>query len=68
MAWDKTYYLVFSVEGRMFVRVVKEFEQDYKTPDIHEIYPEDFSKTIINGSPLSEVVARKLQEILPLRR
>ena len=65
MAWDRTYRLVFTNDGRMFVRVVKDFEQPYKTPDIHEIFPEDFAKTIIAGTALSELVARKLKEILP---
>jgi hypothetical protein len=65
IAWDKTYRLVFTTDGRMFVRVVKDFEQPYKTPDIDEIYPPEFPKTIINGTPLSQLVAHKLQEILP---
>jgi hypothetical protein len=65
IAWDKTYRLVFTTDGRMFVRVVKDFEQPYKTPDIDEIYPPEFPKIIVNGTPLNQLVARKLQEILP---
>ena len=64
MAWDQTYWLVFTKDGRMFVRVVKDFEQPYKTPNIHEIYPEEFSKIFIDGTPLSDLVARKFEEIL----
>jgi len=65
LAWDKSYYLVFTNDGCMFVRTVKDYEQPYKTPDIHEIYPPDFKTVILGGTPLDHIVAKKLQEILP---
>lgn len=65
IAWDKIYCLVFTTNGQMFVRVIKEYEQPYKTPDIYDIYPTEFQNTKINGILLSKLVADKLQEILP---
>lgn len=65
MAWDMNYNLVFASDGRMFVRIAKTFEQPYTTPDIHEIDPRDFSKISVEGVPLHQIVARKLNEILP---
>ncbi len=65
IAWDKSYTLIFTRNGRMFVRVIKQFEQAYKTPDIDEIEPQDFPEIIVNRTTLSELVARKLDEILP---
>ena len=67
MASDTSYHLVFTTDGRMFVRVVKDFEQPYKTPDIHEIFQPTFSTTTVNGVSLTELVAKKLSEILPPR-
>jgi hypothetical protein len=49
----------------MFVRSVKRYEQPYKTSDIQEIYPDDFKTTLVSGTPLSQIVARELKEILP---
>jgi hypothetical protein len=51
----------------MFVRSVKDYEQPYKTPDIHEIFPSDFKSVVVNGTSLDQIVARKLKEILPQR-
>ena len=65
IASDTSYYLVFTTDGRMFVRSVKDFEQPYKTPDIHEIFPPAFPTITINGTSLAQLVAKKLQEILP---
>jgi hypothetical protein len=65
IGWNKTYHLVFTAGGGMFVRVVKDFEQPNKTPDIHEIYPPDFAKTVIAHTPLDHLVAKKVQDILP---
>ena len=64
-AWDKSYSLIFTQEGTMFVRMIKDFEQPYKTPDVEEIEPVHFAKILVNGTILSELVARKLDEILP---
>ncbi len=66
IGWDIDYYLVFTNDGQMFVRSVKRYEQPNKTPDIHEFYPNDFKTTLHNGSPLSQLVARRLKEILPV--
>ena len=49
----------------MFVWMIKDFEQPYKTPDVEEIEPAHFAKFIVKGTTLSELVARKLDEILP---
>lgn len=65
MASDTSYSLIFTTDGHLFVRVVKDFEQPYKTPDIREILPAAFSTTTVNGISLSELVAKKLSEILP---
>ncbi len=63
IAWDKTYKLVFTSEGQMFVQVVKQFEQIHKTPDIDEIQPVDFAKYLVNEIPLTDLVAKKLDEV-----
>ena len=65
MAWDKIYTLIFTRDGEMFVRMIKEFEQPYKTADVEEIQPQHFAKTIVNSTRLSELVAKKLDEMLP---
>ena len=65
IASDTSYHLVFTADGRMFVRSVKDYEQPYKTPDIHEIFPPAFPTTTVNGTSLAQLVAQKLQEILP---
>lgn len=64
MAWDKSYSLVFTEDGKVFVHSVKSFEQPFKSPDVADIEP-PFTGVTINGSSLSELVARKLNEILP---
>jgi hypothetical protein len=66
IAWDKNYKLVFTRDGQMFVQSIKQYEQIYKTPEIKEILPSDFNKISVNGEILSEIVAKKLEEILPL--
>lgn len=65
IGWDRNYYLVFTRGGGMFVRTIKEYEQPYKTPDIHEIPPADFKTHTVSGTSLDQLVARKLDEILP---
>ena len=65
IARDKSYRLFFTGDGRMFVRVIKQFEQPCKTPDIDEIDPPHLAKIIVSGTLLSELVARKLDEIPP---
>ena len=65
IASDTSYHLVFTTDGRMFVRSVKDYEQPYKTPDIHEIFPPAFPTITINGTSLAQLVPMKLQEILP---
>lgn len=63
-AWDKTYKLVFTEEGEMFVRLIKQYEQIYKTPDIQDIQSSEFDKFIVSGKQLRELVADKLRAIL----
>ncbi len=63
--WDKTYKLVFTGDGQMFVRSIKQYEQIYKTPDIQDILPADFNNIVVGGVMLSELVTNKLEEILP---
>ena len=65
MAWDQTYSLVFTFDGQMRVLVVKQFEQPYKTPDIHELAPSEFGRYSVNGTSLKDIVLAKLDEILP---
>jgi len=65
LAWDKHYTLAFGGDGQMFVQVIKQYEQPYKTEDINEIQPDDFVKVKINGELLSALVVKKLDEILP---
>lgn len=64
LAWDKHFTLAFSDEGLMFVQVVKQYEQAYKTENTYEIQPNEFSKVSVNGESLSALVAKKLDELL----
>lgn len=65
IAWDKNYKLIFTGDGQMFVRSIKQYEQIYKTPKIQDIQPADFNRNSVGGVILSELVANKLEEILP---
>lgn len=65
LAWDKHFTLTFSDEGLIFVQVIKQYEQAYKTEDICYIQPNDFSKVTVNGELLCTLVAKKLDELLP---
>jgi hypothetical protein len=65
---DTSYSLVFTTGGRMYVRRTTGYEQAYKTGDVSEIDPSDFASVSVDGVPLSELVTRKLEEILPLTR
>ena len=64
IAWDKFYQLVFTKSGKMSVRVVKEFEQAFKSPDVIEVTQEQFSDFTVNGRLLADLVAAKLEEVL----
>ncbi len=48
----------------MFVRVIKQYEKPYKTADIDDIEPARFAEITVDGMMLSELVAKKLDEIL----
>jgi hypothetical protein len=39
LAWDKSYTMVFTTEGRMFVRTIKQYEQPYKNSEVDDIEP-----------------------------
>jgi hypothetical protein len=65
MAWDKTYSLVFTHNAEMRVLVVKQFEQPFKTPDVDEVEPKDFSRYAVGGRSLKDLVLQKLHELLP---
>lgn len=65
IGWDKTYWLIFTDKGEMVVRTIKDYSQDYKTPDVDEIEPKDFDKFTVNGISLRLLVLEKLQKILP---
>ena len=65
LAWDQSYKLVFTLSGLMFVRAIKHYEQVHKTPDIRDFQPAEFDQIVVNGEQLGNLVAKKLQEILP---
>ena len=65
IAGDTEYALVFTARGEMVVRVTIRHEQQYKTPDIHDIAARDFASTIVNRVPLLQIVIEKLNELLP---
>lgn len=62
---DTSFSLIFTDAGRMYVRVMLQYEQAYKTGEVTEINPPDFSSVTVGGALLSDLVARKLDEILP---
>ena len=62
---DTSYSLVFTDTGRMYVQVSIQYEQAYKTGAVADIQPEQFSAHAVDGVPLGELVAKKLNELLP---
>ena len=62
---DTSYSLIFTDTGRMYVQVNVQYEQAYKTGYVSDIFPESFSDHAVDGVPLGELVARKLDELLP---
>jgi hypothetical protein len=62
---DTSYSLIFTNTGRMYVQVSVQYEQAYKTGDVSDIFPESFSDHAVGGVPLGELVAKKLDELLP---
>jgi hypothetical protein len=62
---DTDYSLVFTDGGIMYVQVRVEYDQPYKTGHVSDISPSAFSDHSINGVALGEIVAKKLDELLP---
>ena len=65
IGWDETYNLIFTDKGELVVRVIRDYSQDYKTPDVREIEPKDFAAVKVGGVSLRDLVLKKLAEILP---
>jgi hypothetical protein len=62
---DTSYSLVFTDTGRMYVQKSVQYEQVYKRGHVTDIFPSSFSDHAVDGVPLGEVVAKKLEELLP---
>ena len=46
------------------VRIVKDYTQDYKTPDITEVEIREIGDISLNGFPLRQLVRMKLDQVL----
>lgn len=64
---DTFYSLVFTDTGAMFVQASVQYEQTYKTGHVSDIPQESFSSHSVGGVPLSQIVAKKLNELLPTK-
>ena len=62
---DTGYSLIFTDNGRLYVQMSVQYEQAYRTGEVSDIYPESFSSHSVDGVLLGEIVAKKLDELLP---
>jgi len=62
---EKTYELVFSGSGEMYVQYTIDYDQPYRKDGGGTLKAENFSNHHIYGVSLLEIVRKKLLEILP---
>jgi hypothetical protein len=59
------YTLFFSDQAKMVVKEYRSFNHPFKEASASIIPPDSFDKHTVNGSPLRQLVLKKLEEILP---
>lgn len=63
MGHDTSYYLVVESDGQLHIEGNTSYEQPYKTDRAFTIKREDFSKRVVDGKTLAELVTEKLAQI-----